>query len=519
MARRTVTNAWCSVLLAAWALAARAAGGGDPVVAALGHLNVGRYEKAAELLQAAVAEKPKHSQAYRFLAKAQEGLWLWADAASACDRLAEFDLKDTSAVRRHAQLLRRFDGVSTNAGAALAPEQQATLRDVANDRYPHGLVRFAASELLGRKLFSSGKLHDAARHYARLADAPAAFQTGRYLSDYAQVLTEQGEFKQAAALLARLSKRPDAAVFGCQRARARCYGEWARSYLEAKDIPRAYTMLARARKLAPQSYLWEWVETCQRRGRLASAAQALESALAAIDGEGADWLGCPGPPKRDAVVRKLAAVSLSWAEYERRRKHYDRAAELYARAKELDPTATPGLSPDVLAKDREEAAQTLLDEAKQLIAVSRDCGRALLKFQAVVLNYPDTPQAVDAEFQAAYCHRRIGKPDRALALFGQFAKRHANHPLMTEALLRRVYILADRGRRPKEAIEECDALMKRYPGCRQAAEACYLRGMYYALMLKKNRAALECFYQTQERYPESTWATHWAAKRIKQLEE
>ncbi len=484
-------------------------------------LKAGRFEQAVTHLDKAAKADPKNAQAKRFLAKAYEGAWDWGAAATVCRDLARFGLADAAAIRQHAAWLAAFGDLIYETHDGVSSQEEAQLKAIAADPYAHGFLKFAASEALGKHYYSAGRHKDAERYYDALSKAPESFRTGRYYADRADLFIKSKRFADAERLLHRLAARPKGAMFNTGHALARCYGEWAKAE-SAKAKPnwaQVVRLLTRARQQEAHAYLWDYVAACERTKRFTAAARALDAALAAPAKDASAAAGMAAWPTREELCARKASLCLTWAEYCKRRKQFDKVAELYRMAKDLDPNATPGVSAETLAKDSEDAARALLEEAKQVMNVVRNCRLALLKFQTIVLNFPDTSAAVDAEFQAAYCYRRIGKPERALRLFGEFAKQHPNHPLMPEALLRRIYILADRGRHPKQAIAECNALMARDPGCKQAAEASYLRGMYYALMLKDNPAALKCFRQTQSLYPQSTWATHWAHKRIQQLQQ
>ena len=200
----------------------------------------------------------------------------------------------------------------------------------------------------GQHCFSAGRLGDAERWYGLVAKGPKAFRTGRYLSDYATILRHRGKFKEAVALLRGFEKRPTAPILGARPSLARADGQWARQCLGDKDTAGAERMFRAARSYVPCAYLWEWVDVCQRRARFATAVRALEEAIAqSADHEG-PWLGCDPRPEPGALTTRLAATYLTWADYEKRRRRYDRVADLYAKAKQADPSATPGLSAEII---------------------------------------------------------------------------------------------------------------------------------------------------------------------------
>lgn len=277
-------------------------------------------------------------------------------------------------------------------------------------------------------------------------------------------------------------------------------------------------MFRAARGYMPGAYLWEWLDVCQRRARFAVAARSIEEAIAkAADGEG-PWLGCDPAPEPGALTKRLASTYLTWADHEERRRRYDRVADLYTEAKQIDPTATPGLSAELIAKGREQAAAELLKAAVESMEPGRRYGEALIQLQALALNFPDTPQAGDAQFHLARCLRVLGHCDRALKRLAGFVKNCPDHRLVPQARLLRIYLLADRGRHAERAVQECADLFDAHPDSPQAAAACYLQGLYYALMLGDRDQALVCFYDTQTYYPDTVWAKRWAPQRIRDLE-
>ena len=481
-------------------------------------LGKGKFEAAILLLGKSGTETTTNPQALRFLAKAYEGTQEWLKAAECCEKLATFGLRDARETKQHAAFLRQFDELSFETFSGVSAEQEGVFLTIARDPYQHGLVRFAAYTRLGQHCFSAGRLGEAERWYGLVAKGPKAFRTGRYLSDYATILRRRGKFKEAVALLRELEKRPTAPILGARPSLARTYGEWARHYLKEKNTGGAETMFRAARRYVPGAYLWEWLDVCQRRAKFAAAVSALEGALAqAADHEG-PWLGCDPRPEPNVLTKRLASTYLTWAEYEKRRRRYDRVADLYAKAKQIDPTATPGLSVELIAKERGQAAAELLDRAIELMGIGRRYGEALIQLQAIALNFPDTPQAGEAQFHMAHCQRVLGHSDRALKRLAAFVKDHPDHKLVPQARLLRIYLLADRGRQAKRAVQECAELLRSHPDSPQAAEACYLRGLYCALMLDDRAMARSCFYDTETYYPDTVWAKRWAPQRIRDLE-
>ena len=451
-----------------------------------------------------------------------EGVCQWREAGQACRRLAQFGLQDAAATTQHAAWLDEFDELSFRLQIGMSGQDEAKLRRMVRDPYKQGLLKFAAADRLGRHLYSAGRYSEAEQCYARLRSAPAAFRQGRYYSDSADMLMRRGRYADAAKMLARLRASPQGVLFSTDALLAKCYGQWAQSAAQQKRPNWALVIkrFGQARRYSKHAYLPDYLAACERVRRFAGAAKAIDGALAALAVDApdpGDWIGVDPVPPVEALTQRKASICLNWAEHCRRRKEFDKVADLYRQAKALDPTAKPGLSASDLDRDDEESAQALLDEANGLLALNRNHGRALVKLQTIVLNFPATTPAAEAEFRAACCYRHVGRPDRALELLGRFAKAHPNHPLATEALLQRIYLLADRGRHPRRAIDACEALVNQFPGCRQAAEACYLRGMYYALMLKDTESAVTCFVQTQVQYPDSVWGSQWAPKRLKQI--
>ena len=481
-------------------------------------LERGKFGQAIPLLENTAKGTPTNPQALRFLAKACEGKQEWVKAAECCEKLATFGLRDAREAKRHAQFLRQFDELAFETLSGVSAEQERAFLTIARDPYPHGLLRFAAYTKLGKHCFSAGRLEEAEGWYALVAKGPNAFRSGRYLSDYATILRSRGKFKDAVALLRELDKQPAAAILGARPSLARTYGEWARQCLKDKDLAGAERMFRAAREYVPGAYLLEWVEVCQRRARFAAAVSALEEALAKTQEDEGPWLGCDPAPEPDALTKRLASTYLTWAEHEKRCRRYDRVADLYAKAKQIDATATPGLSAELIAKDREQAAAELLKTAIALMEPGRRYGEALIQLQAVALNFPDAPQTGDAQFHMARCQRVLGHTDRALKLLAAFVRDHLDRKLAAEAKLLRIYLLADRGRQPERAVQECTELLRSHPDSPHAAEACYLRGLYYALFLDDRAMARSCFYDTQLYYPDTVWATRWAPQRLRDLD-
>jgi len=481
-------------------------------------LEKGKFGEAVQPLEKAASQNKANPQAPRFLAKAYEGTHEWVKAAECCEKLAGFGLRDAGQVRQHARFLRQFDELAFETLSGVNADQEEAFLKTARDPYQHGLVRFAACTRLGQHCFSAERLEEAEQWYARVAKGPKPFRTGRYLSDYATILRRRGKFKEAIALLRKLEKRPMAPILGARPSLAKTYGEWARQCLKNKDTAGAERMFRAARQYVPGAYLWEWVEVCERRARFAAATSALKQAIAMAPEHEGPWLGCKPAPEPETLTKRLATSYLTWAEYEKRRRRYTRVADLYAKAKQIDPAAMPGLSAELIAKEREEAAAELLKTAIESMEAGRRCGKALVQLQTVAVNFPDTPQAGEAQFHLGRCHRSLGNPDRALKHLAAFVKRHPDHRLVPQARLTRIYQFADRGRHPDRAVQECADLLSSHPDSPQAAEACYLRGLYYALMLDDRNMALTCFYDTQTYYPDTIWAKRWAAKRIRDLE-
>ena len=490
----------------------------DLLPRALDLLGRGKFDEAIPLLRKAAARTPANPQALRFLAKAYEGRQEWLNAAECCEKLVGFGLKDATETKQHAAFLRQFDELAFETLGGVRAEHERALLKTAADSYQHGLLRFAAYTRLGKHCFSAGRTEEAERWYGLVAKGPNAFRSGRYLSDYAAILRRRGKFKDAVALLRELDRQPTAAILGARPSLARTYGEWARQCLQEKDTAGAERMFRAARSYVPGAYLWEWIDVCQRRARFAAAVSALEEALKKAEEDDGPWLGCDPAPEPAALTKHLAGTYLTWAEYEKRRRRYDRVADLYAKTKEIDLTATPGLSAELIAKDREQAAAELLKTAIELMEPGRRYGEALIQLQAVALNFPDTRQAGEAQFYLARCQRVLGHSDRALKLLAAFVKDHPGHQLAAEAKLLRIYLFADRARHPERAVQECTDLLRSHPDSPQAAQACYLRGLYYALLLDDRALARSCFYETQTYYPDTIWATRWAPQRLRDLE-
>lgn len=211
-----------------WASVLRGAGHrgrAQPLCRGLDLLGKGKFAEAVPFLESAASETAASPQALRFLAKAYEGRQEWVKGAECCEKLATFGLRDLKETQQHAAFLRQFDELAFETLGGVSAEQEEALLEIAGDPYQHGLVRFAAYTSLGQHCFSAGRLEEAEGWYARVAEGPRAFRTGRYLSDYATILRRRGKFREAVALLRELEKRPTAAILGARSSLARTYGE------------------------------------------------------------------------------------------------------------------------------------------------------------------------------------------------------------------------------------------------------------------------------------------------------
>lgn len=130
--------------------------------------------------------------------------------------------------------------------------------------------------------------------------------------------------------------------------------------------------------------------------------------------------GAPSPPAAMATAAQAAEVAVqSAAPADVGNARGDAKGE-----KQAEDEAKQGKGGD---------AQTALAEAKALEA-SQGCDAALSKYDDVGVRFSGTPQAADAMFAAAACHKKRGDTNRAKELYGVLAKRDEYKDKAEEAL-------------------------------------------------------------------------------------
>ena len=475
------------------------------------------FAKATQLLKAAVREEPKYAASHRFLAKALECGGEWGHAATACRRLAALGVPDRSAVAQHAQNL----AAAHSAGLSWHPFQTPgppmgyggkhpsckLISRLTRETYPHSVLRYWALAWQAKSANARGDMDEAIRRYEGLfkEGPPVPLPFCKY--ELATAYVRKGAFPKGEKVYRQLlaSKQPiDPALRdGAKAGLARAYLEWGKQDLGRKIWHTAEIRLRRAYELGSSAAVGPYVEVLKQRAKFVQAADVVQEEIQA-----------------GAMSSKdLASVYVLWAQYKKRRCDYQGIEDLFTAAKALDPDARPGLAVDAVIENEEQGAQQLLEKAKDLSEVRGKHAEALELLSGIRANFPKTKAAVMALMAKGDALHGLRKWHAAVAAYRRFLKRHPNDDLAPYAQMKVIYFLSGMAQKPKQAAAECQALVRDYPDSKYAAEACYLRGMLYATRLKNNRAALACFNETIDRYPDSFWATKWASKRIGELRE
>ncbi len=393
--------------------------------------------------------------------------------------------------------------------------QEAELREIAAHAYHHGLVQFAACERLGRHYFSTGQAEAAARFYKRLAKAPKTFRTARFLSDYAELCRRRGDRQRCVQLLEEVSKRRDAVLFNIDAGLARAYGEWGKDLTKAKKWGAALAKFEKAHEHGPFAYWAEHVDACLRTRRFQRARDLLGDALVATGDEQTKPTTLPDAA---TLCKKIAGVCITWAQWLERRGRFKRAADLYKEAKEFDDNARPCLTAKEAAAVDEEGARPILDEALRYMEVKKNYRAAFRRFQAVVVNFPQTDAAVEAEFHVALCYWWLRKWPDSRNAFRAFYKRHPDHKLAPRAWLFEARVLTSM-HRFEEAIEECDGLVAEYRSTIYASEAMFYKGYIQGACLGDEKAAIETLDLLATWYPDTVCGRDRAPKLIELIQQ
>lgn len=550
--------------------------GADELYSGLVALKKRQYAVAIVKLREAAKEDPKSPEAWRFLGECAEALGQYAEAHRAYGKLSQLRGGNDAKLKMHVGCLKRMLGIAqalerglasalgNKSGACVVPlgsrllqvatEPAKGLQRTREEEFRPSYIRQHALDLLSHVEFEQGRLNEALCLYdlmrksrqTSFSPCLSAFRHG--LSAFACKDWRKASSQLNSAL--KTCQRPPAPVnasphaqqpkwrsrlagarletVSVREALAATYILWAQGQVKGRRWRPAEGLLRRAEAVLPGSAAGDLAQCSARLSKASFAVALLERALNASYSSRADvearWkpMGAVGeavlsalakyPPDRQTVSAQLAALMRSAAVAKLGTHEIAAADELLRDALAFDCEVAR-----VAPQKRGEAADALLRSATDLLH-TQNAGEAYAKLVELVSTCKSSPQAASAQYHLGECLRQLRQWSRAAKAYRRFLKEHPKHQLAEDAHINLIYLLAGRLGKPKDGISECERLMQRLPNGRYAAEACYLRGMYYATQLKDNESALTCFEDTLADYPKSFWAKKWAPKRIKQLE-